>query len=101
MGPLAAWFQRHDDGDPQDGPELRAGAVDTPRAPPPCHFPPVHPLPTGTPPVRTPCRPANVGLGTQEGHPGWRFDQIDKLLNASFATSPTPPDLITVHLGTK
>ena len=87
MGPLAAWFQRHDDGDPQDGPELRAGAVDTPRAPPP-------------PPIRTPCRPANVGLGTQEGHPGWRFDQIDKLLNASFATSPTPPDLITVHLGT-
>lgn len=35
-----------------------------------------------------------------EGHPGWRFDQIDKLLNQSFATSSQLPDLITIHLGT-
>ena len=35
-----------------------------------------------------------------EGHPGWRFDQIDTLLNQSFATNAKPPDLITIHLGT-
>ena len=35
-----------------------------------------------------------------EGHPGWRFDQIDEILNKSIATSPTPPDLVTIHLGT-
>ena len=35
-----------------------------------------------------------------EGHPGWRFDQIDKLLNQSFATSRRLPDVITIHLGT-
>ena len=37
-----------------------------------------------------------------EGHPGWRFDQIDGILNQSLATSPTgkPPDLVTIHLGT-
>jgi lysophospholipase L1-like esterase len=35
-----------------------------------------------------------------EGHPGWRYDQIDELLNKSFATSAQPPDLITIHLGT-
>ncbi len=35
-----------------------------------------------------------------EGHPGWRFDQIDNILNQSMATSPVPPDLITIHLGT-
>jgi len=35
-----------------------------------------------------------------DGHPGWRFDQIDALLNKSLATSPTLPDLVTIHLGT-
>eukprot|EP00041_Stephanoeca_diplocostata_P009625 m.149534 g.149534 ORF g.149534 m.149534 type:complete len:262 (-) comp17820_c0_seq1:361-1146(-) len=35
-----------------------------------------------------------------EGHPGWRFDQIDQLLNTSLKTSTTPPSLITIHLGT-
>lgn len=35
-----------------------------------------------------------------EGHPGWRFDQIDELLNTSLKTSSTPPSLITIHLGT-
>ena len=35
-----------------------------------------------------------------EGHPGWRFDQIDRILNESFATSSRLPDLITIHLGT-
>ena len=35
-----------------------------------------------------------------EGHPGWRFDQIDALLDTSLATSSAAPDLITIHLGT-
>eukprot|EP01052_Picozoa_sp_SAG31_P053376 SAG31_NODE_13654_length_855_cov_1.018519_1_plen_150_part_01 len=35
-----------------------------------------------------------------QGHPGWRFDQIDAILNQSFATSTQPPDLVTIHLGT-
>lgn len=35
-----------------------------------------------------------------EGHPGWRYDQIDAILDTSLKTSPRPPDLITVHLGT-
>ena len=29
-----------------------------------------------------------------EGHPGWRFDQIDDILNRSLATSSSPPDLV-------
>jgi len=35
-----------------------------------------------------------------DGHPGWRYDQIDALLNTSLKTSRTPPDLVTIHLGT-
>eukprot|EP01052_Picozoa_sp_SAG31_P009117 SAG31_NODE_473_length_15222_cov_4.788005_2_plen_248_part_00 len=35
-----------------------------------------------------------------EGHPGSRFDNIDDILNKSMATSTTPPDLVTIHLGT-
>eukprot|EP00729_Bicosta_minor_P024196 gene24196-13223_t len=36
-----------------------------------------------------------------EGHPGWRFDQIDAILDKSLATSPDrAPDLVTIHLGT-
>eukprot|EP00051_Salpingoeca_urceolata_P008348 m.105355 g.105355 ORF g.105355 m.105355 type:complete len:251 (+) comp15708_c0_seq1:189-941(+) len=35
-----------------------------------------------------------------EGHPGWRFDQIDALLNRSLASSPVPPTHVTIHLGT-
>eukprot|EP01050_Picozoa_sp_SAG11_P033412 SAG11_NODE_11338_length_767_cov_2.606287_1_plen_190_part_10 len=34
------------------------------------------------------------------GYPGWRIDQIDAVLKLEMATSPTPPDLITIHLGT-
>ena len=33
-----------------------------------------------------------------EGHPGWRIAMIDDQLNASLATSPIPPDMITIHL---
>ena len=35
-----------------------------------------------------------------EGHPGWRFDEIDGILDKSLATSATPPNLVTIHLGT-
>eukprot|EP00040_Diaphanoeca_grandis_P004921 m.30595 g.30595 ORF g.30595 m.30595 type:complete len:245 (-) comp16314_c0_seq1:99-833(-) len=35
-----------------------------------------------------------------EGHPGWQINTVDGILNKSFATSPTLPDLITIHLGT-
>ena len=35
-----------------------------------------------------------------EGHPGWQINTLDGILKASFATSPTPPDLITIHIGT-
>ena len=35
-----------------------------------------------------------------EGHPGWQINMIDNILNKSLATSPVPPDLITIHLGT-
>jgi hypothetical protein len=35
-----------------------------------------------------------------EGHPGWTIDMVDKILNKSLETSPIPPDLITIHLGT-
>jgi len=35
-----------------------------------------------------------------EGHPGWTINMVDNILNQSLATSPTPPDLITIHLGT-
>ena len=35
-----------------------------------------------------------------EGHPGWRFDQIDAILDKSLTTSAQPPELITIHLGT-
>lgn len=35
-----------------------------------------------------------------EGHPGWRWDQIDNLLNDSLASSPVPPTHVTIHLGT-
>ena len=35
-----------------------------------------------------------------EGHDGWRIDQIDAVLNASFASSAAAPDLVTIHLGT-
>ena len=35
-----------------------------------------------------------------EGHDGWRIDQIDGVLNASFASAASPPDVITIHLGT-
>ena len=35
-----------------------------------------------------------------EGHPGWRFDQIDAILDKSLASSGTPPNLVTIHLGT-
>lgn len=35
-----------------------------------------------------------------EGHPGWRWDQVDDILDQSLETSPTPPDLVTIHLGT-
>ena len=35
-----------------------------------------------------------------EGHPGWTINMIDKILNESLKTSHTPPDLITIHLGT-
>lgn len=34
-----------------------------------------------------------------EGHPGWQINTIDNILNKSLATSPVPPDLITIHLG--
>ena len=34
------------------------------------------------------------------GYPGWRIDQIDAVLKQEMATSPTPPELITIHLGT-
>jgi hypothetical protein len=37
---------------------------------------------------------------SHDGHPGWRYDQIDALLNKSLATNPNPPQLVTVHLGT-
>ena len=35
-----------------------------------------------------------------EGHPGWQINTVDGILNKSLATSKTPPDLITIHLGT-
>ena len=35
-----------------------------------------------------------------EGHPGWQINTIDNILDKSLATSPTPPDLVTIHLGT-
>lgn len=35
-----------------------------------------------------------------EGHPGWQINAVDEILNQSLATSPKPPDLITIHLGT-
>ena len=35
-----------------------------------------------------------------EGHPGWQINTIDNILNQSLATSPVPPDLVTIHLGT-
>ena len=35
-----------------------------------------------------------------EGHPGWQINTISNILAKSLATSPTPPDLITIHLGT-
>jgi lysophospholipase L1-like esterase len=35
-----------------------------------------------------------------EGHPGWRFDQIEANLDQSLATSTSKPDLVTIHLGT-
>eukprot|EP00038_Savillea_parva_P009950 m.186897 g.186897 ORF g.186897 m.186897 type:complete len:278 (+) comp16901_c0_seq1:37-870(+) len=35
-----------------------------------------------------------------EGHPGWQIPQITSLLPKSLATSPVPPDLVTIHLGT-
>jgi hypothetical protein len=34
-----------------------------------------------------------------EGHPGWQINTIDNILNRSLATSPVPPDLVTIHLG--
>ena len=35
-----------------------------------------------------------------EGHPGWTINMVDNILNESLKTSHTPPDLITIHLGT-
>jgi len=35
-----------------------------------------------------------------EGHPGWRIDMADAILPQSLASSPVPPDIITIHLGT-
>jgi len=35
-----------------------------------------------------------------EGHPGWQVSTLDGILAKSLATSPTPPDLITLHIGT-
>ena len=35
-----------------------------------------------------------------EGHPGWQINNVDDILNQSLATSPRPPDLVTIHLGT-
>jgi lysophospholipase L1-like esterase len=38
-----------------------------------------------------------------EGHPGWQISgvktAIDTILNESLASSPRPPDLVTIHLG--
>ena len=46
--------------------------------------------------------PANLPAAwmKHEGLPGARIDQIDGLLNLSFASHPDPPTLITIHLGT-
>eukprot|EP00928_Gymnodinium_smaydae_P089853 TRINITY_DN73742_c0_g1_i1.p1 TRINITY_DN73742_c0_g1~~TRINITY_DN73742_c0_g1_i1.p1 ORF type:complete len:300 (+),score=17.84 TRINITY_DN73742_c0_g1_i1:156-1055(+) len=35
-----------------------------------------------------------------EGHPGWSIKSIDAFLDKSLATSASPPDLVTIHLGT-
>ena len=36
-----------------------------------------------------------------EGHPGWRIDMADAVLPQALASSQAPPDITTIHLGTK